>query len=1142
MSADLPPDDQDARNAAIREIRKSIFLEAGAGAGKTRVMVDRIVQTVADGYAELRQIAAITFTEKAAGELRARVRQALAEAIEKRDGSRDAEEIERLKHAQAQVDAAHIETIHAFASSLLRERPFEAGIDPYFQVLDQLGASLDLETTWNEWLWDEESPGAGTAIELALGQQLTLANIREAADLLSSYRDLPPPEAAATMPNAQEAREALDRWLADAQRVADAYRSVPGNGPTDKQLEACSDLIAGIEDLAAKPDTLLIRQMLGFRPKKPRKTDRTAEAYAVWDEADANRDEFKKSVREGILGGLLAALDDFVKNHAERRRKAGTLNFDDLLLYARDLVRDHRDARDYFRNRYKVILIDEFQDTDPLQAEIVLLLASSVDTKDWREAAPDAGRLFVVGDPKQSIYRFRRADIGVYKSVHDMFCAAAEHDPDSAAVLRLSVNFRSRPDLINWTNQIFEEVLREDEKHPAAQAAFQPTDPHRQRRGPAVVTIDDPADYDNVGDARDAEAAKLADLIHALVSGAETGGKAPLLLPDEDDDSSRLPEYGDIAVLVRTRTGLERYTPVLDRARIPYHLDSGRGFFARPEVRDLTSILTAVDDPTDEIAVLAALKSPLASASDQELFDYVHSREPDSKGERRLARFTLSERSFPDEYDGPLRDGFALLRRLSEGLRSRSLPQFVDFVLRESHLLDAQFAHRVHGEERAANLQMLVLRAAEFARAEGDSLRPFVQWLAQRRDQDLSEAESSTSEVAGRAVRILTIHQAKGLEFPIVIVPKLGDAAADRTKVIVDRTLDPETERPRNTLDIQIGAMDKKLQTPNFDREREQVYTEAEARRQLYVAATRAKDWLILPRFFKKGKPSEGSFGKFLEEPLAAVQPDLMRRTKPDDYDTIVPEASAVTLPDWDSIHETWANRREEALARGKVNVIARTPSEHESEEIRDEEKSRRETALQPDDQAATGADAEEPKGADDAPDDGFRRFTPNAKMRAAGMRRGSAIHRALSLVDLSDPDSGFRAIDRITAEDPEVDGIRGDVANALRSELIRRAAKSEQYFFEMPLVSARVDGDRTEFTEGIADLAFREAGGWVVVDFKSDRSPDAAREGQYKAQVRDYARMLNEARMLEESGQQVAEAWLLYTATGAEVRVPLDG
>ena len=1133
MSADRLPDDQEARDAAIREIRKSIFLEAGAGAGKTRVMVDRIVQTVADGYAELRQIAAITFTEKAAGELRARVRQALAEAIENHDGSRGAEEIERLARAQAQVDAAHIETIHAFASSLLRERPFEAGIDPYFQVLDQLGASLDLETTWNEWLWDEESPGAGAAIELALGQRLTLANIREAADLLSSYRDLPPPEAAAAMPDAQEAREALDRWLADARRTNDAYRSVPGNGPTDKQLEACGDLIAGIEDLAAKSDTLLIRQMLEFNPKKPSNTVRAEDARAVWDQAAASREEFAKSVREGILGGLLAALTDFVKEHAERRRKAGTLNFDDLLLYARDLVRDHRGARSHFRDRYKVILIDEFQDTDPLQAEIVLLLASSPDTDNWREAVPGAGRLFIVGDPKQSIYRFRRADIGIYKAVHNMFCDAEKRDPDSAAVLRLSVNFRSRHDLIGWTNQIFEKVLREDQEHPTAQAAFEPTDPHRQRHGPAVVTIDDLTDYDNVDAARDAEAAKLADLIHALVSGAETGGKAPLLLPDEDDDSSRLPEYGDIAVLVRTRTGLERYTPVLDRARIPYHLDSGRGFFARPEVRDLTSILTAVDDPTDEIAVLAALKSPLASASDQELFDYVHSRDPDSKGERRPARFTISEHSVPDEYDGPLRDGFTLLRRLREGLRSRSLPQFVDFVLRESHLLDAQFAHRVHGEERAANLQMLVLRAAEFARAEGDSLRPFVQWLVQRRDQDLSEAESSTSEVAGGVIRILTIHQAKGLEFPIVIVPKLGDAAADRTKVIVDR----EAGR----LDIQIGSKDKKFQTPNFDREREQVYTEAEARRQLYVAATRAKDWLILPRFFKQGGPREGSFGKFLEEPLTVVPPDLMRSTKPGDYDTIVPEASAATLPDWDSIYEDWANRREEALARGKVNVIARTPSEHESAEIRDEEKSRRETTLQPDDQAATGADAEEPKGADDAPDDGFRRFTPNAKMRAAGMRRGSAIHRALSLVDLSDPDSGFRAVDRIAAEDSEAVGIRGDVANALRSGLIRRAAAAEQYFFEMPLVSARVDGDRTEFIEGVADLAFREAGGWVVVDFKSDRSHDAAREGQYKAQVRDYARMLNEARMLEESGQQVAEAWLLYTFNGDEVRVQLD-
>ena len=1127
MSAPRLPADQAARDDAVRQIRKSIFLEAGAGAGKTRVMVDRIVQTVADGYAELRQIAAITFTEKAAGELRARVRQALAEAIENRDGSRGGEEIERLSLAQVQVDAAHIETIHAFASSLLRERPFEARIDPYFQVLDQLGASLDLEATWHEWLWEEENPDAASAIELALGQDLSLTDIREAADLLSKYRDLPPPRAGAEMP---DEKAALEQWRLDAAEVAEAYADIG----TEKQRAACSLLLADIDELAQLPPAQLLRRMIDFRPaKSPAAATKSTSARERWNEAAAAREEFRASVREGTLSRLLDVLVGFVEHHAERRRLAGRLNFDDLLLYARDLVRDHGNARDFFRNRYKVILIDEFQDTDPLQAEIVLLLASSVDTKDWREAVPDAGRLFVVGDPKQSIYRFRRADIGIYNAVRDMFLDVQQRNPQSAAVLRLSVNFRSRPGLIAWTNRVFVEVLEPHEQFPEAQADFQSTDPHRQRPGCAVLTVDDPTEHQVVGEARQAEAVKLAQIIHALVSGAEIAGQPPLLLPDASDEASRLPVYGDIAILVRTRTEIEKYTHQLDRARIPYHLDSGRGFFARPEVRDLTSILMAVDDPTDEVAVLAALKSPLASASDQELFDYVHSREPDPDGKRRPARFTLSERSFPDEYDGPLRDvrdGFALLRRLREGLRSRSLPQFIDFVLRESHLLDAQFAHGVHGEERSANLQMLVLRAAEFARAEGDSLRPFVQWLAQRREQDLSEAESSTSEVAGGVVRILTIHQAKGLEFPIVIVPKLGDITADRTKVIVDRAA--------GRLDIQVGSISKGLRTPNFDREREQAYNEAEARRQLYVAATRAKDWLILPRFFKKtkeGKPREGSFGKFLDEPLAAVPPDLMRHTKPDDYDASVPESPEATLPDWDSIHEAWESRREEALEHGKATVIAKTPSEHESEDIRDEEKSGRETALQPDDQASTGADAEEPKGADDAPDDGARQFTPNAKMRAAGMRRGSAIHRALSLVDLDDPDSGFRAVDRIAAEDPDAAGVRGDVANALRHDLLRRAAAAGQHFFEMPLVSARVADDRTEITEGIADLAFREARGWVVVDFKSDRSRDAARDGQYAEQVRDYARMLRD------SGQVVAEAWLLYTATGTEVAVPLD-
>ena len=1122
MSSRSLPVDQAARNDAINQIGKSILLEAGAGAGKTRVMVDRIVQTVASGRVELRQLAAITFTEKAAGELRARVRQALAEAIENRGGSRGEEEIERLAIAQGQVDAAHIETIHAFASSLLRERPFEAGIDPRFEILDQLGASLDLDEAWREWLWEEHDPGAAAAIELArsLGR-LALPDIREAADLLSKYRDLPPPRAGAEMP---DAREALEQWRFDAAEVAAAYA---GAG-TDKQREACAQLVDGIEELAGAPPAQLAQRMLDFRPKKPSSTTRSAAARARWDAAAKAREQFAAEVREGILGSLLDALGAFVADHAAGRRRDGKLNFDDLLLCARDLVRDHRDARAYFRRRYRVILIDEFQDTDPLQAELVLLLASGADTDDWRKAPPDAGRLFLVGDPKQSIYRFRRADISIYNAVRDMFLAVEARDPEAAAVRQLTVNFRSRPDLIGWTNRVFQDVLQADPEFPGVQADFQPTDPHRERPGTAVLTVDDPTEYRRVGEARDTEAAKLADVINALVAGAEVGGQA-LLLPDEHDGASRVPAYGDIAVLVRTRTEIDKYTRVLDRARIPYHLDSGRGFFARPEVRDLTNILMAVDDPTDEVAILAALKSPLASASDQELFDYVHAREPDEDGKRRPARFSLGGRSVPEAYDGPLRGGFELLRRLRDGLRSRSLPQFIDFTLRESHLLDAQFAHGVHGEERAANLQMLVLRAAEFARAEGDSLRPFVQWLAQRREQDLSEAESSTSEVAGKVVRILTIHQAKGLEFPIVIVPKLGDGTTDRTRVIVDRA----TER----LDIQIGSNDKGMRTPGFDRPREQAYNQAEARRQLYVAATRAKDWLILPRFFKNGKPSNGSFGDFLDEPLAAVPAELMQRTRPSDYDATAPEPRETTLPDWSSIHAAWQMRRDEALERGAIDVIALTPSDHEDGQTRDEEKAQREQAVQPDDQAAGGADAEPREGADGAADDGVRRFIPNAKARAAGMHRGSAIHRALSLADFADHDESIRRARRVFGEFPDLDpnDLFKDFSNVLSAELARRAGSADQYFLEMPLVSARQTGDRITITEGIADLAFREARGWVVVDFKSDRSRDAGLDARYQRQVRDYARMLRDA------GQPVSEAWLLYTRDGVQVRVPLD-
>ena len=343
--------------------------------------------------------------------------------------------------------------------------------------------------------------------------------------------------------------------------------------------------------------------------------------------------------------------------------REGRLTFEDLLIEARNLLVTSAGARRFFRERYSHILIDEFQDTDPLQAEIVLLLAAEHDTNDWTNATPAPGRLLVVGDPQQAIYRFRRADIDTYTKVRDLFQQAAEANAEGTAETRLSVNFRSRPELIAWYNRTHARVLLADETWPTAQAQHQILEPHREEAGPAIVVVPSAKqEYANLDEAREDEADSVARIIRGMVDGRTDFA----LL------NGRPPSFRDIAILVNNRTKLELYIDQLEAAGIPYHHDSGRGFFTRQEIRDLTSILTALDDPSDEVAVVASLKSPPWSASDQELFDY--SRSGGGRGGHGEGRTRATTRIAPtgEGRDGP-RTGSASAVHAAAGRRAGRL-------------------------------------------------------------------------------------------------------------------------------------------------------------------------------------------------------------------------------------------------------------------------------------------------------------------------------------------------------------------------------------------------------------------------------------------------------------------------------------
>lgn len=1100
------PEDQAIRDAAIADLETSIFMHAGAGTGKTSVLVGRLVQTVRSGKAELREIVAITFTEKAAGELRNRVRHALYTALR----SADITEAARLRRALTQVDGAHIETIHAFASALLRERPLEAGVHPNFSVMDNVGEQLAFEQEWEDWLWSEEEGSAPARIERCLRLGLSLTHMRDLAHTIGEFRDLNPLQAAPPVPPPRDTLRDRRERIARLETLA-----APVSAAAVALVERVRETSQALDIL---PDALLEADLVNLRLPTHRLgrgqgADRIRFLQA-WQEFSDKHAAYAETVREQALAAFIEVASTFVGNTAQARLQRGTLNFQDLLIEASNLLEHNRDVRRYFRRRFHVLFIDEFQDTDPLQAKIVLLLAAADETADWRDAVPAPGRLFIVGDPKQSIYRFRRADIDIYGDVERVYREAAERAPGGTRVDTLRVNFRSRPGLVEWQNQIFSTLIQSPPDFPKAQPPYQHLSAFRTQTGPAVVVLrpNTGVEWRRIGEARQDEAGAIARWINAVVRSDDF----PARIPDPDAASGdRRPRYRDIAVLVRTRTALELYTAALDDAGVPYHLDSGRGFFLQQEVRDAAAVLMALDDTSDEVSVVAALKSAPFGVSDLDLLEFHNAG----------GNFRLEPSALPVEYQGALRDPLEQLLRLRAEMKQRTLPDFVDHVLRETHLMEIQLARG--STRRAANLQIIVQRATDFAANGMESLRTFTRWLGSQTRADLAEAESPVTEVDDDVVRILTVHQAKGLEFPMVILAKLaaGDLP-DRRIAVINR----EQER----IDFQVGPRERRFSTPGFAeaRQRQEVYEESEERRLLYVATTRARDWLVIPIFFTTRTLG---YHRILEEALpgwlnpdAELQTTTMLTCRVEELPHVPAPTVAAIQPNAEALLHDWESAHSAALVAGGPLQEVVTPSSlgHDLPKLPRESEP-----------PVRSADAADPAFAGE---DGRALATTDTSdalllddVGSDGLARGTLIHDALAFADLDDwarTEKRTRDLCTERGMDAEAEPVVEHVRTAFHSTLFDRARRALRTERELPLVN--VEAER--IWEGYVDLAFEEDGGWVIVDYKTDRDPSAETLDGYAQQVRAYVEML------QATHATVREAWLLFTAGGDARPVPI--
>ncbi len=1091
MSAD--PVDELARRRIRDDGDVTFIVEAGAGTGKTTALVGRVVRMVARGELAFHRLAAITFTEAAAAELRDRIGVELergAIGLGPTDGLGD-EARGRCRAALERFDDAAITTLHGFANRLLAEHALAAGLPPRFEIADGVRASIDFRASWErgfETLLSDPQlrdwMRLGSIVGLKSSHLRGLARtFRDHPDRLAATRfDGPGLPAFDPAPVLTPLRAAI----ADRDHCADESDHLAAHlddlVPYADTLARAVDLL-DLLDALANGSVAKLSTNLGKAKSWGGCAPRIKELLA---EAEAARARILTQARGSVIAPLAEAIRGFTVEEARARTEEGALEFQDLLVLARDLLRDHPEVRAAVAQRYDHLLLDEFQDTDPLQMELALQITATI-ADDPATVIP--GRLFVVGDPKQSIYRFRRADLRVYARISGELAGDA---------LALRQNFRSVPGVIDWVNHVFTGHMRSDD--PGVQAVYTaliaardplpetavagdcgPTAP-----GPVVATLGGETDADTVGEVRVQEGAAIANAVAAIVGDGWT-------VFDPDLGATRRARRSDIAILLPTRAALPTIEDALEAAAIPARIESQSLVYASAEIRDLVAVLGAIDDPSDQVALVAALRSPAFACSDVALVEFHEAG----------GRWNLLRPGAPDlPADHPVLESCAALRALHGARWWRTVSETVDAVIRDRRLLTLALAHH-RARDRWRRIRFFQEQARAFVENGGSSLGGFLDWAREQAEEGARVVEMVVPEPDDDAVRILTIHGAKGLEFPIVVIAGLNaDDDAIPPNVLWDVDGRPE---------ICVGPRDNRFTTAGADAllDPEAEAARAERARLLYVAATRARDHLLVS-LFHKPKQRRTAAARLLPFLDGAPQSAFVAEPALDRADAEV--APAVVAPALARLVPVTPNPPPAAGAIGPLQLdlfAARAPAPPPEPGwvARGRPATVAATRLAATPTEGPVTDARDPKAEPEGPRRAWQRGR-------AGTAIGRAVHAVLQSVDLADP-AGLAAIAHAQSLAEGIPGREREIERLARSALgapiVAEAVAGGRFWREVPV--ATPIGDL--IVEGFVDLLIETPDGLVVVDWKTDSVPDDdamdAAVARYTRQGAAYALVLEQ-------------------------------
>jgi exodeoxyribonuclease-5 len=1136
--------DADARRRALFDHDKTLLVEAGAGSGKTALMAGRIALLLAGGV-PAREIVAITFTEAASSELLERIGRFvddLAGGQIPRDlevalpQGLSADQAKAIIFAADTLDELTCTTIHGFCQHLIKPYPVEAGIDPGAVIIDPAAANLAYQDLVQAWLSarfgrDRGAEGLGRLPPLPeLGEEDFFAEllleepdgvvrlILEAADFLRTKRT-------ATARGADLDRVVLDTLSKAIGAFADWYSACGViEAATNEIIDDLRGLKHLVDEAIAGPITgkglarLLLHEKPGCRHGtesrfvawrhkakwekassdagfgKARGGQFSATAQQHYDRCSESYQRLVAAVYGAAFGRFVGEFSTLARLYADYKRQAALLDFDDLLYHARDLLASNEPVRTALSRRYPRILVDEFQDTDPLQAEVLWRLCGEGEPDaPWINRSLRPGSLFLVGDPKQAIYRFRGADVDTYLEAKR---SLLEQAPES--VIEITANFRSLKPILEFANDLFQSLLstergqpgftplewtREPQDERSAVACFdiQIEERHKGGRGKLVV--------DRV---RQEEANIVAKLVERLIGSYQVREKGTSAL--------RACRAGDIALLAPTGTKLWIYERALEERGISIASQAGKGFFLRQEVHDLIAVARAIADRRDTLALGALLRGPLVGLTEEEIADAIIGLPAVDEVAQRLQLWTDRELiTHPI-----LGRALEVLQTLARKARQTTPYHLMAEAVEELNIRPILRARSGQSAERAlANVELFL----EMARAyDARGLTAFVEALRANWTEGDKQIEGRPDADAD-AVSIITMHSAKGLEWPIVI-PINSSTELDEKVAFLHSRVD-------DTVHFKLLG----IVGPDYEQVKNEEGAQAtrERIRLWYVALTRGCDLLLLPRQSERSDSDWFSLLEAILDELPGIDSSIYLGEQPP------PDAETENLQD----KAAWMAEAA-TIAATRRDIVWNSPSRHEA--------AASEQAVVPEEEIFTGTTM---PGA--IPQGDVHPASPSGTVQG-GRVRGLVLHKLIEEVLTGETVENTEALEaRARTLLVELDTIEavsageGPYVPELVSTTLRALTMPEvlalrsRLFPEVTVLSAEAAGDVINYVGGIADgLALDDKGApEVVIDWKSDVSPSSTQIDIYRQQVRDY---------LTATGAK--EGLLVFVSTGKVERV----